>query len=53
MEELLGVRLENKYQTMQYYDDKLPGESPPKDKSYIEKKKERDQQERKAKLETH
>ena len=37
----LGVKLQNRYQTIQHHDDPLPGEEVPKEKTYFEKKKER------------
>lgn len=45
MEEKLGVKLENKYNTIHHLDYPLPGESPLKDKNYFEKKKEREEHE--------
>ena len=41
MEELLGFKLGLKFNTMSYADLPLPGEEPPKEKTYFDKKKER------------
>jgi hypothetical protein len=43
----LGVRIQNPFHTLQAEYEQLPGESPPKDKNYFEKKKEREEYEHK------
>jgi hypothetical protein len=43
----MGVKLGNKYHTISHMDDPLPGESPVR-KTYLEKKQERDEQEKKV-----
>ena len=45
LEEKLGVRLENRYNTIAHFDDPLPGESPKKELTYFEKKREREEYE--------
>lgn len=51
VEEKLGVKLINKYHTIQHNSDPLPGEEPTKEKTYFEKKLERMQQEGKSQQE--
>ena len=53
IEEKLGVKLMNRYNTIQYFDtDYVTIEPPAKDKTYTEKKKELDEQEKKVQEET-
>ena len=47
VEEKMGIKLANKYNTISHYDDPLPGETPVKEKNYFEKKKEREEHEEK------
>jgi hypothetical protein len=46
VEELLGVKIDRKFNTLQYGDIPLPGEPLIKEKTYFEKKKEMDDEKR-------